>query len=191
MGSSGGSRASFSSCTRYSSRPYSMFLTRSMTSPMPSGSMPRTSTPAVLAFDEPMASPATTGVAAATPGTRRTASTTGSQFSMPLFCPGRSTVMWALLPKILRLRSCPKPPMIETTEQSAHELTATPQIESTLITVRKPLFEARTCRAPTKGTNEKRSSRSSRCGNRAASTPSKKATPSASAPKRTSSCQST
>ena len=70
---------------------------------------------------------------------------------------------------------------------AAHELTATPQIESTLMTVKKPLLVARTWRAETKGTKPRRSSRLSSSGSSAASTASRKTTPVASAPNRTSS----
>src|SRR4051812_42527973 len=58
--------------------------------------------------------------------------------------------MCALLPRILRFKSVLNPPITEMTLESAHELMATPQIESTLITVKKPLFCERTWRAPTK-----------------------------------------
>jgi hypothetical protein len=50
--------------------------------------------------------------------------------------------------------------MMLVTEQSAQLDTATPAIDSTLMTVRKPLFVARTWRAPTNDTKLRRSSAS-------------------------------
>ncbi len=90
--------------------------------------MPRTSAPAVLDELEAMASPPTTGVAAPPPTRASVARVTVSFSSQSPKPPGRvtSTTMCALLPRILRFRSWPKPPMIEVTEQSAHELTLTP-----------------------------------------------------------------
>src|SRR5215831_12240725 len=75
--------------------------------------------------------------------------------------------MWALFPRILRLRSWLKPPITLTTLDSAHELIATPQIDRTLITVRKPLFWLRTCLVATKETKVRPSMRSITRGNRA------------------------
>jgi hypothetical protein len=57
-----------------------------------------------------------------------------------------------VVPRILRLRSAPKPPMIETTRQSASELNDTPTTESRLMIVKNPLFDERTWRAATKAT---------------------------------------
>ena len=67
--------------------------------------------------------------------------------------------------------------MTLTTLQRAHELIATPQIESTLMMVRKPLLVDRTCLALTKGTNVRPSRRSSTQGKSAAIVKSKKRTP--------------
>ena len=82
--------------------------------------------------------------------------------------PCRST-MCALLPRIFRFRSWLKPPMTLTTLESAHDESATPQIDSTLMTVRNPLFGERTCRAPTNDENVRPSRRSRSQGRRSAS----------------------
>jgi hypothetical protein len=79
--------------------------------------------------------------------------------------------MWALLPRIFRFKSWLKPPITLTTLDSAHELIATPQIDSTLMTVRNPLFCERTWRAATNETNVRPSIRSSSHGSSADSTP--------------------
>ncbi len=77
---------------------------------------------------EAMASPPATGVAARTPFTSRMSSSKSLQCEKP---PMRlaSILTCALLPKILCLRSAPKPPMIETTAHSANELTPTPEMD--------------------------------------------------------------
>ena len=80
--------------------------------------------------------------------------------------------------------------MIEVTEQSAQELTATPAMERTEITVRNPLLVARTWRAPTNEVKLRRSRASRISGSAAESTPSRKSTPATRAPKRVSSCSS-
>ena len=56
----------------------SMFLRRSITSPIVAGSIPCTTTPARFDALEAMTSPCTTGVAATTPRTARTRSSTGA-----------------------------------------------------------------------------------------------------------------
>ena len=57
-----------------------------------------------------------------------------------------SIVMCALLPRILRFKILAEAAHDRGTPQSAHELTATPQIDRTEMTVRNPLLLARTCR---------------------------------------------
>ena len=137
--------------SRYSNLPTSMLFLRSMTSPMVSGSMPRTMTPARFEALDAMTSPCDDRRrAASTPGTRADAlerSRRSRPRQPPTSC--RST-MCALLPRILRFRSWLKPPITLTTlAERARADSATPQIESTLMTVRKPLFCERTWRAAT------------------------------------------
>jgi hypothetical protein len=98
---------------------------------------------------------------------------------------------WALLPRIFRFRSAPKPPMIATTMHSANELTPTPAIDSTLMTVKKPLLCARTWRAATNETNPRPSTRLSAHGTASTIVPITKKTPLSTAPTRTTWCQST
>jgi len=68
--------------------------------------------------------------------------------------------MCALLPRILRFKSVLNPPITEMTLEREQLLIATPQIESTLITVKNPLFCDRTWRAPTKSAKRAFSRRS-------------------------------
>jgi hypothetical protein len=82
-----------------------------------------------------------------------------------------------LLPKIFCLRSFAKPPITLVTEHRAHEETQTPRIDSTLMTVKKPLFVALTWRAATNGVNADRSSRSSASGKSVATRKTRKTTP--------------
>jgi hypothetical protein len=161
-----------------------------MTVPMVSVSTPRSSTPAVFEALEAIDSPPATAVTALTPGTSRRSSARSRQLvKPPTFLV--STRTWALLPKILRFRSAPKPPMIETTTHKASALTATPKMDSTEITVKKPLFVARTWRALTNITKPPRSNRSSTNGMASDKKPTTKPPPESTVPSRTPWCQST
>jgi hypothetical protein len=75
-------------------------------------------------------------------------STTVCQLVSPVDVAVMSMVMCALLPEDLA-PGPHRPPMTEVTPQSAQELTATPRIDRTEITVRKPLLLARTWRTAT------------------------------------------
>src|SRR5262245_5938137 len=121
-----------------------MLCVRSITPLMLHGSIPVTMTPARLDALDAMTSPWTTGVAPVTPGTFRTAASVASK-SAHGAADVVSMTIWALLPRIFLLRSWLKPPMTLTTLDSAHDEIATPQIDRTLITVKKPLFCDRTC----------------------------------------------
>src|SRR5688572_27647557 len=116
-----------------------MLWPSSMTSLMLTGSMPFTMTPARFEALEAMTSPWTTGVAPTTPGTFRTAPRVAS-YSAHGVADVVSMTIWALLPRIFRLRSWLNPPITLTTLDRAHDEIATPQIDSTLMTVRNPLF---------------------------------------------------
>jgi len=93
--------------------------------------------------------------------------------------------MCALLPRILRFKSWLKPPITLTTLESAQDEIATPQIESTLITVRNPLFYERTWRAAMNETKLFPSKRSKIFGITSAKPPSTKPMPVSTAPTRT------
>ena len=94
--------------------------------------------------------------------------------------------MCALLPRILRFRSALNPPMTLIAPESENEPSATAKIERPLMSVRNPLFLARTCRAAMYDENERRSSTSSTHGRSATTVPTRKRTPATIAPARTS-----
>jgi hypothetical protein len=153
-----------------------MLFTSSITSPMLCGSTPRTMTPARFEGLEIITSPLKTGVAATTPGTARTRAMTSSEPDQATWL-SVSITMWALLPRIFRRKSWLKPPMTLTTLDCAQALTATPQMDSTLMTVRNPLFCDLTWRALTKDSNLPCSSRSKIQGKSAKRSVSKNRTP--------------
>src|SRR5580658_570294 len=75
-----------------------------------------------------------------------------------------SMTMWALLPRIFRFRSALKPPMTLTAPESEKDPSATAKMDRALMSVRKPLFLARTWRAATNDENLPASRRSSTSG---------------------------
>ncbi len=96
-----------------------------------------------------------------------------------------SMTMWALLPRIFRFRSALKPPMTLTAPESENDPSATAKIDKALMSVRKPLFFARTWRAATNDANRPPSSRSSTRGMTEPTRQTMKTTPTRMAPLRT------
>ncbi len=152
--SSGGMRRSSSGFSRYASLSStftgaSMFLRRSMTLPIVAGSMPWTMTPARFDALDAITSPCTTGVAATTPWTPRAPRQRGARSRPTDAWLVVSTTMCALLPRIFRFRSALNPPITLMAPESENDARATAKMERPLMSVRNPLFFARTWRAAT------------------------------------------
>ena len=86
----------------------------------------------------------------------------------------------------MRFRSALKPPITLMAPDSENEASATAKIDRPLMSVRKPLFLARTCRAAMYVENGPASSRSSSQGSIATTVPTRNSTPAAMALARTS-----
>ncbi len=110
---------------------------------------------------ESITSPLTKGAAPTTSRALAIFCTSGRQLGMRTGSCARSTTMWALLPRILRLRSLRNPPITDSVVVSEQHERLTASTDRMLIAVRNPLILERRWRAATSGSKPVRSTASS------------------------------